>query len=236
MRTQTEVASTPLLAVPGTHGWRGQTTGEWWCPDSPFWAFLKANAFRPVGGDDHPFVWSTDLNGAGFFQWLFGQTDWHSDWEAGGRALYYYYRPFWEMKEAYVPIADRNVIAHSHALQVVLKACSMGLKINRLVSVMSPVRKDMFVTAELARPNIANWLCLYSDSSDHTQRRGSWFDGQWRTVRAHPMADHDVLLPGVGHSRVLRDEALFPLWQEQGWLDWLRGGTLTQRNYTVIPK
>jgi hypothetical protein len=213
--------------VPGTHGWRGQLTGEWWCPDSEFWDFLRARGFRPIGGMSYPFAWSTDLNGHRFWRRLLGSNDWHSDWEAGGRALYYYLRPYNDLDDRYTPIDERNIVAHSHGLQVVLKACAMGLKINSLISVMSPVREDMRADAMLARPNIARWLCLHSDHSDATQRRGSWFDGALGVVRAHPLADRAVSMPGMGHSKVIRDPECFDLWDEKGCIHWLREGNLS---------
>lgn len=217
---------TRIVPIPGTHGWRGQLTGEWWSTDSPWMAFAESRGLRSLGGEKHPFVWSTDLNGHRFWRHLFGSQDFHSDWEAAARALYYYLRPIADHDDRYVPIADRNLIAHSHGLQPVLKACAMGLKINRLVSVMSPVRKDMHYDAKMARPNIGAWLSIAS-CSDDVQRRGSWFDGSWKLERAHPLADVADVVPNAGHSKILRDEEWFALWDSRGWFDWLKGGVVS---------
>jgi hypothetical protein len=217
---------TLIVAIPGTHGWRGQLTGEWWCDDSDWMDNARLHGFRSLGGTKHPFVWSTDLNGHRFWRHLFGSADWHSDWEAAARALYYYLRPFADDNDTYVPIENRNLVAHSHGLQPVLKACAMGLKINSLVSVMSPVRRDMLYDAERARPNIGRWLALAAHG-DHTQRHGSWFDGSLRLDRAHPMADAFDIVPGAGHSKILRDPEWFPLWDTRGWFNWIKGGELS---------
>jgi hypothetical protein len=196
------------ILVAGTDAWAETVAGRWYCPGSPYAAFLQAHAVEPVFGGDaaapQPFIWSTDLDGLPFRRK-------HVQWSAGGAALAYFART--------TPIA---IVAHSHGLQVVLYACARyGLRIDRLISVSSPVRNDMAAVAAAARPNIGRWLHLHSDGSDRWQWFGELFDGHFGVVRAHPLADKNDAVPGVGHTGVLEDAANFHYWTERDWLTWL---------------
>jgi hypothetical protein len=204
--------SVAYLPIPGTHGWRGVLRKtEWWCPDSPFALFMQGEGFTRIGAEE-PFVWSTDID-------AFGSM---TDWRAGGFALKNYLRPFRATDDTYVDINDRNLIAHSHGLQVVLFACAGGLKVARLISVGAPVRRDMAPIAAAARPNIGAWLHLYSDCTDRWQWLGELFDGHLGIVRAHPLADRNERIPRAGHGGLLRDAERFALWKERQWLAFLR--------------
>jgi hypothetical protein len=98
-----------------------------------------------------------------------------------------------------------------------------GLKVDVLVSLFSPVRKDMEAVAKLARANVRQWVHVHTDWSDYIQILGGLFDGSVGFVRQHPLADVNINLPGVGHSNVLRDPSLFHHWEEQGLVDALKG-------------
>jgi hypothetical protein len=225
VRLETPVTYLPIA---GTHGWRGKVKGEWWRDTSPFASFMLSRGLAHLAAGRRPFIWSTDLNGHRFWRRMLGFNDFHSDWEAAGHSLGFYLRPFNDLDDRYVPIKHRNLIVHSHALQPVLYACAYGLKINSLVSVMSPVRQDMMPVAEHARPNIARWLCLHTDQSDSTQLLGELGDGRLRPVRRHPLADASPFgyVPRVGHSKVLSDERAMMLWESEGWISWLQEGGL----------
>jgi hypothetical protein len=227
VRAEEASPSLTYLPIAGTHGWRGNVKGEWWRDSSPFASFLAARGVVHLAAGRRPFIWSTDLNGHRVWRRILGFKDFHSDWEAAGHALQFYLRPFNDLDDRYVPIVQRNLIVHSHALQVVLYACAYGLKINSLVSVMGPVRADMMQVAEHARPNIARWLCLHSDYSDRIAVAGAFGDGRIRVARRHPMADPLPYgyVPNVGHSKVLSDEQAMRLWDTEGWIDWLREGS-----------
>lgn len=209
-----------VLAVPGTWAWRGDLhdhRDHWWHPQSQYFQFLGTADCEPLCQTE-PFVWTTHLNGAAFWRSS------HLDWQAGGASLYYYINnpaapgPDWE-----VPLTDRRIIGHSHALQVVLYACAYrGLQIHTLVSVCSPIRHDMAHVARAARPHIHRWLHIYSDWSDKTQWFGSWFDRQAGVDRDSALADWNVRVPGVGHSGLLSNPDLFHLWEERGWLEYLK--------------
>lgn len=201
---------TRVVLVAGTHGLEGPT-GQWWWPTSPFAQFLGQHDISLVASD--PFEWSTGLNG------VVGQP---MDWVAGGTNLRQYLVPPL-CPDRRVPGAEVNLIAHSHGLQVVLYAAQMGLKINRLISVCSPVRWDVMRSCPEARANIKSWLHLFSDETDYMQVLGEFFDqGHFGIVRRHPWADANAFIgPGLGHGDILRDPANFHLWMEKGWLDGL---------------
>ncbi len=184
--------------IPGT--WAAKHDEKWWLPDSPFALHLRKLGLAPL--KSRPFVWSTDING-GLFS--FFQASKHSDWDAAGAALSFYL--------AGTRLEDRNIIAHSHGLQAVLYACAnYGVRLNTLISVSSPIRKDMVEVSEKARPNIGYWTHVHSDSSDRTQWFGTLFDGALGIVRAHPLADLNVKIPKVGHSDILKKSKNFHHW------------------------
>lgn len=211
----------PIVPVAGTHGYRGTLTGEWWCPGSPVLTFLDAEGF-PLLSPERPFVWTTDVNGWRFWRRWFGFGDPHHDWTAGGHAFYAFLRPFLDHLDTYIPIRDRNAVVHSHGLQVALYACQFGLKLNSLVSVMSPVRTDMLRVAFDARPNIGYWEHVRADK-DRFQWWGAIGDGHVGIDREHPLADRNTRINGASHAKLLRDPAWFSQWREAGILQRLRG-------------
>jgi hypothetical protein len=213
------VTVTKVLLVQGTHAFgRSGETVEWWNSRSPFCEFLQAEGFEILGAQQ-PYVWESGLDGTGWF----GKAQRHIKWRAAAHNLHAYLRnPL--VPVDYVPRADRNIIAHSHGLQVVAYACLYGLMVNRLVTVGSPVRADMSAVYEAARKNIQSWLHVYSDGSDRIQWYGTLFDGHVGILRKVKVADVNLKIPKVGHSRLLNDQACFPLWRENGLIDFLKGG------------
>lgn len=200
------------LPIAGTHSWNGRPDGEWWQWGSPFTEYLATLGWDLVC-PSRPFIWTTDLGG---IPWHRGRG--HYDWQAAGENLYQYLRPALHSDDKYVEIQDRNLIAHSHALQVVAYACAAGLKVNRLITVMSPIRKDrMEDIYQAARPNIGHWLHLHADK-DWTQIGGAMFDGAFGIYRQQPLADENVEVHGAGHSKLVRDPAWFLFWRA-----WLNG-------------
>lgn len=201
----------PIL-VAGTWGWKDNGTVEWYCPGHPFGQFLAAQGHAPVYDGNKPFEWSTGLNG----------TFWtgRRDWQAGGAALAYFCR---SLGRAHV-----DIIGHSHFLQVVaFAAAEHDLKIDTLISVSSPIRKDMAAEYAALRKNTRYWLHLHSDGSDKMQWLGELFDGGWRSwipggdariVRSAPLADRNDFVPGVGHSDLLYRPEQYHHWVDRGWL------------------
>lgn len=215
---------TAVLLVAGTHAWgRTDERGEWWNACSPFGAFLQREGFDIIGGA-RPFTWDTDLDGVG---WLRRRPfKKHINWESAGVNLWAYLaNPLVAkvLQDDYVAIADRNIIAHSHAMQVVAYACAAGLKVNRLLTLASPVRDDMRDVYSAARPNIGRWLHVHSDASDRIQWMGTLFDGKFGVVRAQPLADINLQIPKVSHSKLLNDPEAFERWRSAGLLNFLRG-------------
>ena len=203
------------VLVAGTHDWSDDHNG-WYSPGSPFSSLLRLKGIEPVFADERSFVWSTGLGGVGF-----GNSD-LAVWEAAGINLLAYCVPPLCPQHRIAP-DELLVITHSHGLQVALFAFAHGLK-GCLIDVSGPVRKDMEPVARLAAPNIAHWLHLHSDRSDRWQVLGSLFDGRFGVVRAHPMADRNDSIPGVGHSELLRDPVHYHHWLQRGWLPATRTG------------
>lgn len=213
-----------VLLIAGTHSWDGDGRVDWYAPGSPFVRFLIGNGVYPIFGEDvsdyagvrlRPYTWSTRLGGVGF-----GDGD-LAGWRAAGVNLFHYLVPPLCPEKRVRPV-DTNLIVHSHGLQPALFACAEGLKVNTLISVGSPVRKDTEAIARAARKNITRWLHLHSDSSDWWQVFGGFFDGKLGIVRAQPHADDNQKVPKVGHSELLRNPDHFPMWEQRGWLTWLQ--------------
>jgi hypothetical protein len=191
-----------IITVPGTNG--RQLASPWWVSEAPLMVFFGAQRGVVQAYPDDPFDWSTDLDGE-----FLGDT--HSDWQAGGDALRYYLRG--------MALGCRNVVTHSHGLQVALYAAAKGCRIDSLVTICGPVRHDMEPVVRLARPHIGLWVHVHSDQSDPIQIAGSLFDGGFLPRRDEPLADRNDSVPGVGHSGLLYEPAYFHHWIDRGWLD-----------------
>lgn len=205
--------------VQGTWAWGHREGRQWWEAPSPFSLFLEAQHISCIGGL-RPFIWNTELDGIG---WLWRRpAKKHLNWESAGLNLYsYLVPPLSAQYDDYVPIVDRNLIGHSHALQVIAYACAAGLKINKLITIGSPIRHDMADVYKSARPNIASWMHVHSDGSDRIQWFGELFDGHLGIVRQAPLADVNVMVDNVSHSKLLNDPDAFRLWRTKGLLDFL---------------
>lgn len=177
--------------------------GQWHQPDSPWMAWLRTQGFVQLVPDRRSFVWSTNVDG--LLPWRKQAT-----WRAAGENLFAYIVPPLA-PERRIPPRCTFVLCHSHAAQVVLHACALGLKIAELVDIAGPVREDMMPIARLARPNIAHWQHLHSDRSDRMQWLGEIGDGALGIVREHPLADVNHPMPKAGHSGVLNDPRWFDL-------------------------
>lgn len=193
----------PYVVVPGTHA----RHDRWHQPGSPWSDVMRAMGFAPAASP--AFVWSTDVNGWQFWRRWVGSTSDHSDWDAAGANLYQYIVPPLA-PDRRLPPARTHLIAHSHALQVVLYACAKyGLEVNTLTTIGSPIRKDV-----PGRTGIRFWQHVHSDGTDRMQWFGTVGDGSLGIVRPHPDADLNIEVKEAGHSGVLRDpyyiEAVWP--------------------------
>ncbi len=200
------------LAVNGTHENRG-VDREWSHPESELSKYLERQSLLNIAHSAMlPYDWSDDLD-----------IKQQSDWKAGGRSLFYYIAPPLRKEYAWPP-SETVIVTHSHGLQVALWAAALGLKIDRLLDIAGPVRKDMMDTATAARPNIKHWMHFHSDASDKWQWLGEMFDGHFGIVRAHKLADINIGFPGVGHGNLLRDPTLFHQWMDLGLVNFLKTG------------
>ena len=147
---------------------------------------------------DGAFEWSGDLDGA-----LAGKRA-HTDWEAAGKSLRYFLSP--------TPAALRNVVTHSHGLQVALYAAASGSRIENLVSITGPVRVDLLDVAKAARPNIGKWLHIWCPTDMVQFLGGCSLDMSFNwPKRVHPFADENLRIPKVGHSGLLSDPTKIPI-------------------------
>lgn len=190
-----------IITVPGTNG--RQLASPWWALGAAFMQFLATRGIAQACPDD-PFDWTTNLDGA-------SPGDLHWDWEAGGDAIRWYVRG----------MRIVNMITHSHGMQPALHAAAKGCRLDTLITICGPVRKDMEPIVALARPKIGTWIHVYSDQSDPIQIAGSFFDGSLIQHRNEPLADRNDAIPGVGHSGLLYEPEFFHHWIDRGWLDCL---------------
>lgn len=190
-----------VILVPGT--WGG--TNDWSCEGSPFRKYLETHGFaalqfRGWSGDVDGFLYDPLENGS------------HADWKAGGWALKYLFA-----KDTY------PVIGHSHAGNVIAYAAAdTEATISALVTVCTPVRKDMQAVYRRARLNIGHWRHVYASDWDFIQMAGSLFDRHVGFERKMAEAHDNVGIPKISHSKLLEDPAYFHWWEDAGLLDVLR--------------
>lgn len=196
--------------APGTHAITGlKGRGDWYHDGSDFCRF-----FGDHGIDCVPFHWPTAL--AGFEFWLpwFGFEPNLGDWEIPAVHAKEIYQPS-EVDPVHWPRPSRvHWVGHSHAAQPLLMACAMGLRINLLVTVCSPVRVDVLERyGPRARKNIGYHLHYWS-VGDRVQAAGAVGDSYFGTLREFTYirrsgeviyrADEHIQLPEVcGHSGLL---------------------------------
>lgn len=200
------------IAVAGTFGAKKQE--DWHLPQSDFSKFLLESGFDQL--ETNPlkrYMWSTALDGIDAN---------NTTWDAAGRALAHYIAPPL-LGESLVKPEDTYIIAHSHGGNVVAYACGKyGLKINGLITVGTPIRKDLYEVYQAAVPNISRHLHLHAGWRDFWQIFGAFFDGRFGIHRKHPFATENRKVP-KDHGGILRDKRLFPLWVERGWLSFWKG-------------
>jgi hypothetical protein len=204
-----------IIAIPGTGS--GTRVADWDAVDSPFMTYLRTFGIVQVAErESQRYGWDGALDG----------IDKHDvTWERFGRALFHYVVPPLGDGTPAIPPEETFIIAHSHAGQVVSFACGKyGLKVAGLVTVGMPIRGDkrMQQIYADAKVNITRHVHLRAGWRDYWQLLGSLKigDGQWGIHRDHPHAKN-YQMP-KGHGNVLREPALFNLWEKNGWLEaWL---------------
>lgn len=215
-----------FLPIAGTWGWKGHTTtGQWWQPDSPVLRYLEDHQLAHIA-PHRPFIWTTSLNGA--IGRVFGGGT--QDWDTGGANLNSYFRPIFELpdEDTYVPIAQRNVWLHSHAIGVAAFAMECyDLKLNRIVSIGSPIRKDIeaMIASAATKKLFTGWLHVWA-KGDKWQFMGEWFDkrlGTHRQLEVNGVCNREIA-PKYLHSAILNKPALFPGLIEEGIVQFTRRG------------
>lgn len=186
-----------MLLIPVHGTFTVPATGTvWFQRDSDVHRAMVWAGYDYVKPDD-PFSWSGDLDGA--FAGKRSQTD----WEAAGRSLRYYMQD--------VPYANRNILAHSHGLQVALFAAAQGVKFRRLISIGGPVRTDMAAIAKRGRKNLGPWLAVYSPWDLVQIVGGICIDFTPEIPKQkQPLANVNLAIPRVGHSGLLSDTRHIP--------------------------
>lgn len=197
---------TTVILVEGTWG------GDWARARSSFSMLLKAHDCMPMRFQG----WSGDVSGVPNFL----ASKKHSAWIAGG----YAFADFIERLDFH----DRNVICHSHGLNPVIYACARrGVKLRRVVSVCSPVRRDMEPQARALVKHCEQWRHVHSDGGDWMQFFGEVFDRHWGWTRSWRIRGAsnlvNVTIPGIGHSKLLNDPAFLHKWVSEGLIDFLHG-------------
>lgn len=201
----------PIYYIPVHGTWAiDEDHTAWWKSTGPFALYSKR--FNVVQYDKlPPFIWSSDISG--FRYNLSSGFAKHTDWKAGGWSLYYYLNQ--------IPLEDRSLICHSHGLQVVLYCLSFGMPIRNLISVCSPIRRDMDPIAEVARLRVQNWLHIY-DNNDTFQFLGQFGDGRFFGSRRSAHATVNESLRDINHTDVLKIGGKMDLWNTRGWYGFLR--------------
>jgi hypothetical protein len=195
-----------VVGVAGTWAWKS----AWWQDDSPFWRYMQRHGIYPARINGLPFRWSTDLGNT----WKFWETR-RSDWEAGGDALAYYLDA--------LPEQHRVVVAHSHGGQLPFFCAAQGVKIDRLITVATPVRSDLEGAVKLARTSIRHWTHVCDSKTDKVAWWGAFGDRKLGNVREFPDADANVKIAGIGHSGLLSDPQQFQWWESAGLIDRIKG-------------
>ena len=164
----------------------------WWHPGSAFAAEARAHG---VAVPPRAFVWSTQLGGLTTGLW---------DWYAAGHALAYFVK-------AECGGGPVNLVAHSHGGQVAAFGAATGeFEVRVLVTLGTPVRRDMLRFRRRARPHVERWRHVWSPN-DGVQLAGEAFDGALGDVRVMPEADLNecVLTEEPDAHGKLHDERLW---------------------------
>jgi hypothetical protein len=200
--------SAQIVCVKGT--WHG----EWCDPGSPFRSSVLECV--PPGFTVYEIVdyWTGDVDGLPKWLSWFKRAK-YSDWSTGGTFL------AWVLLS--MPYERRNILSHSHGIQVVAFAAEIlkakGQRIRRVVDVCGPVRSDLAPQYAALRETADYWLHIASKGGDKMQLFGEFGDGALGWVRENRAAHRNVVIPGIGHSGLLYEAKLFPEWSTEKLLD-----------------
>lgn len=204
------MAGRPTRAF-AVHGTWDFSEKAWFRKGSTFYEFAKANNIFLTGSPTHdvPFEWSGDVNGAFGFK---GRDTKHRDWRAGGMSFKYFIEQH--------PLINRNIIIHSHALQIVAYS---EVDLNNIITIGSPIRNDMELWYKNMLLRAKAWKHIYDKKWDRMGFLGQLFDGKWFGSRRCDIVGVDNCeVANISHSKILRDETYMKMWVDNGWFDFLR--------------
>lgn len=194
-----------FIPIAGTGGYKD----TWVREDSEFGRMMLAAGCQSIRTGDRSFRWSGALDGI--------EGD-NAEWESFADSL------FWFMRE--LPLEDRNVVAHSHAGQIVLILAARGFQFRSVTTVGTPCRDD--IPLKLAEDNILFHQHIYDLKLDLMGWLGQFGEGFKDLRKARSFGDPRVLnipVAGISHSKVLRDREHVGKWITLGWLqNMVRGG------------
>jgi hypothetical protein len=203
-----------ITCVAGTWGWRGllSDSTHWTHPKSPLWRYMATKGLL-VRVDRHgrSFTWGTRLAGHQVWRRLFGKKPGVTDWEVGAAGLYDYHRPPTVQPRYHLRGRNVHMICHSHGGNLpYIAASKLGLRINVLVTVSTPIRHDVLsVHGEAGRKLIGRHI-HYHSRADRIQRAGQAGDGVVSLAGEHPFADENIELEeSCGHSGLLENPFYF---------------------------
>jgi hypothetical protein len=198
------------IPIPGTDAWdEDENNFQWWERGSEHQRHMATQGLvlHACGALE----WSTALDGV-------PTRKNHVIWKGAAKHLLCHLER--------VPLAQRNLIAHSHGGNVVFHALAYGLRINNLITVGTPVRADMEPIILQGLGNCNYWHHIYDSSGDRISLYGALFDGRWRIKHDFDLADSQDNVKDIGHSRILNDYQHMPLWNhdQKGWASILAHG------------
>jgi hypothetical protein len=207
-----------VTCVAGTWGWRGLLSDptHWTHPKSPLWQYLATKGLRVrVDRNGRGFTWGTRLAGFQVWRRLVGKKPGITDWEVGAAALYDYHRPETVNPRYHLRGRNLHMICHSHGGNLpYIAAAKLGLRINVLVTVSTPIRWDVLGPGklgdgDLARKNIGRHI-HYRSRGDRIQMAGQAGDGVVSLSGDHPFADENIVQEeSCGHSGLLENPFYF---------------------------
>lgn len=212
-----EICVPPRIAVTcvaGTWGWRGLVSDpmHWTHPKSPLWQYLRTKGlFVRTDRSGRGFTWGTRLVGYQVWRRLFGHKPSVQDWEVGAAGLYDYHRPATVAPRYLLRGRNLHMICHSHGGNLpYIAASALGLRINVLVTVSTPIRHDVLrVHGEKGRKNIG-WHIHFHSRADRIQLAGQAGDGVLSVSGEHPYADTNIEMEeSCGHSGLLENPFYF---------------------------
>lgn len=203
----------PATCVDGTWGWHGlaQPEDEWTHPKHPCQVYLREHGIsNRCDARGRGFSWLSKLEGYMLLRRLFRPRAGLPAWEVGGANFYDFHLPLTVDPRFHLPGHSTHAFAHSHGGNLPFVACHLGLRVNVLVTVSTPIRWDVLQQyGPLARPNIA-WHVHYYSVGDEIQVAGEYADGRFGWLREHPLADENIKLPAeAGHTGLLNNPKFF---------------------------